>query len=84
MTATLIFLSLAMQRDVYKRQEVYPHIPDAIYFYDFDETKAESATNKERLGAEFPFIRYFREYHEPTDTDTLLTRFLEALSLIHI
>ena len=43
---------------------------------------AESATNKERLGAEFPFIRYFREYHEPTDTDTLLTQFLEANALV--
>lgn len=29
--------------------EVFPHIPDAMYFYEFDPTKAESATNKENL-----------------------------------
>ena len=75
-------IRLNQDEKTYMETEVYPHIPDAIYFYDFDETKAESATNKERLGAEFPFIRYFREYHEPTDTDTLLTRFLEANALV--
>lgn len=75
-------IRLNQDEKTYMETEVYPHIPDAIYFYDFDETKAESATNKERLGAEFPFIRYFREYHEPTDTDTLLTQFLEANALV--
>ena len=75
-------IRLNQDEKTYMETEVYPHISDAIYFYDFDETKAESATNKERLGAEFPFIRYFREYHEPTDTDTLLTRFLEANALV--
>ena len=54
-----------------------PHIPDAMYMYEFDENKAESATNKERLGAEFPFTRYFYEYHEPEKADDLLAQFME-------
>ena len=39
--------------------------------------KAESATNKERLGAEFPFTRYFYEYREPEKADDLLAQFME-------
>lgn len=42
-----------------------PHIPDAIYYYDFDENKKASATNKEKLGAEIPFTRYFYHYEAP-------------------
>lgn len=41
------------------------------------EKKAESATNKERLGAEFPFTRYFYEYREPEKADDLLAQFME-------
>ena len=47
-----------------------------MYFYEFDPTKAESATNKEKLGAEFPFTRYFYEYKEPERADALLARFM--------
>ena len=60
----------------YMEIEVFPHIPDAMYFYEFDPTKAESATNKEKLGAEFPFTRYFYEYKEPERADALLARFM--------
>ena len=45
----------------YMQAEVIPHVPDAIYRYEYDPEKAESASNKERLGAEFPFTRYFYE-----------------------
>lgn len=34
-------------------------------------------TNKEKLGAEFPFTRYFYEYHEPEKADDLLEQFME-------
>lgn len=61
----------------YMQAEVFPHIPDAMYMYEFDENKAESATNKEKLGAEFPFTRYFYEYHEPEKADVLLAQFME-------
>lgn len=63
--------------DEYMQAEVIPHIPDAIYMYEFDENKPESATNKEKLGAEFPFTRYFYEYHEPESADNLLSQFMD-------
>ena len=56
---------------------VYPHVPDAIWAYEFDPEKKESATNKEKLGAEFPFTRFFYEYKEPEKADDLLARFME-------
>lgn len=70
---------IRLNQDVkaYMEAEVLPHIPDAIYLYEFDEKKAESASNKERLGAEFPFTRYFYEYHEPEKADDLLAQFME-------
>lgn len=60
----------------YMASEVLPHIPDAIYRYEFDPKKAESAANKEKLGADFPFTRYFYEYHEPEKADDLLAQFM--------
>lgn len=71
--------TIRLNQDVkeYMDVEVIPHIPDAIYLYEFDEKKAESATNKERLGADFPFTRYFYEYREPEQADDLLAQFME-------
>ncbi len=69
---------IRLNQDVkeYMEAEVIPHIPDAVYMYEYDENKAESATNKEKLGAEFPFTRYFYEYHEPESADVLLNKFM--------
>ena len=61
-------VKLSQDVDDYFEKEVLPHIPDAIYFYDFDENKKISSTNKEKLGAEIPFTRYF---------DKLLSEFFE-------
>jgi type I restriction enzyme M protein len=70
---------IRLNQDVkaYMDAEVYPHIPDAIYRYEYDPKKADSSTNKEKLGAEFPFTRYFYEYHEPESADALLAQFME-------
>lgn len=73
-------IHLNQDEKAYMDAEVYPHIPDAIYMYEFDETKAESATNKEKLGADFPFTRYFYVYHEPEKADELLAQFMELES----
>ena len=70
-------IRLNQDADEYMKTEVLPHIPDAMYMYEFDENKPESTTNKEKLGAEFPFTRYFYEYHEPEKADDLLTQFME-------
>lgn len=70
---------IRLNQDVkaYMDAEVYPHVPDAIYRYEYDPKKADSSTNKEKLGAEFPFTRYFYEYHEPESADALLAQFME-------
>lgn len=70
-------IKLTKDVDDYFKEEVYPHVPDALYFYEFDETKKQSTTNKEKLGAEFPFTRFFYEYKEPEKADDLLKEFME-------
>ena len=48
-----------------------------MYFYDFDKNKKISSTNKEKLGAEIPFTRYFYKYVAPESSDKLLFEFFE-------
>ena len=70
-------IKLTKDPEEYFREEVYPHVPDAIWSYEYDPTKKESATNKEKQGAEFPFTRFFYEYKEPEKADDLLAQFME-------
>ena len=70
-------VKLSQDVDKYFEREVLPHVPDAIYFYDFDENKKISNTNKEKLGAEIPFTRYFYEYITPKSSDNLLGEFMK-------
>ena len=70
-------IKLTQDPEKYFEAEVYPHVPDAIWAYEFDPEKKESATNKEKLGAEFPFTQFFYEYKEPEKADDLLARFME-------
>jgi type I restriction enzyme M protein len=70
-------IGLRIGLEEYFKREVYPHVPDAIYAYEYDENKKASATNKEKLGAEFPFTRYFYEYKAPEKADDLLAQFTE-------
>lgn len=70
-------IKLTQDPEKYFESEVYPHVPDAIWAYEFDPKKKESATNKEKLGAEFPFTRFFYEYKEPEKADDLLAQFME-------
>lgn len=69
---------IRLNQDVqaYFEAEVLPHVPDAIWAYEYNPNRAESAQNKERLGAEFPFTRYFYEYHAPESADAALARFM--------
>ncbi len=70
-------IRLTQNVEEYFETEVYPFIPDAHYVYEFDENKKISTNNKEKLGAEFPFARYFYEYKEPESADELLQEFME-------
>lgn len=70
-------IKLAQDPEEYFKKEVYPHVPDAIWKYEFDSSKKVSTNNREKQGAEFPFTRYFYEYTAPESADELLTQFME-------
>ena len=70
-------IGLRIDVEEYFKREVYPHVPDAVYAYEYDGNKKVSSTNKEKLGAEFPFTRYFYEYIAPEKADDLLAKFSE-------
>ena len=70
-------IKLTQDPEEYFLREVYPHVPDAIWVYEYDPEKKESASNREKLGAEFPFTRFFYEYEEPEKADDLLAQFME-------
>lgn len=73
-------VKLTQDVEEYFKNEVYPFIPDAHYVYEYDENKKQSSSNRERVGAEFPFARYFYEYQEPVASDELLNEFMEIES----
>lgn len=52
--------------NAYFEREVYPHVPDARYWWD-----------KEKLGAEIPFTRYFYQYQAPAKAEDLLAHFYD-------
>lgn len=70
-------IKLTKDVEEYFKEEVYPHVPDALWFYEFDENKKVSSSNKEKLGAEFPFTRFFYKYKEPEKAADLLAEFME-------
>lgn len=70
-------IKLTKDPEEYFAEEVYPHVPDAIWAYEYDPSKKESASNKEKQGAEFPFTRFFYEYKAPEAADDLLAQFME-------
>ena len=79
-------IKLNMDVKKYFEKEVFPHVPDAHYVYEYGDEgklplypgKQSSATlSREKIGAEFPFTRYFYEYKEPLKADVLLKRFME-------
>lgn len=73
-------VGLKIDVDEYFKREVYPHVPDAVYTYEYDPNKKTSSSNKEKLGAEFPFTRYFYEYKAPDKADDLLAQFADIES----
>lgn len=55
-------IKLTQDPEKYFEAEVYPHVPDAIWLYEFDPSKKVSVSNRERIGAEIAFTQYFYEY----------------------
>jgi type I restriction enzyme M protein len=78
-------IKLNMDVEDYFKREVYPHVPDARYVYEYGDCgklplypskQSAAALSREKTGAEFPFTRYFYEYREPEKSDALLKRFM--------
>lgn len=49
-------IKLNQDVDTYMQQEVLPHIPDALYFYEFDETKQSVITTKSNSVRNSPLL----------------------------
>jgi type I restriction enzyme M protein len=86
-------IKLNMDVEEYFKREVYPHVHDAHYVYEYGEdgklplfpSKQSSATlSREKIGAEFSFTRYFYEYKEPEKASILLKRFMEMEKSISV
>ncbi|MDR2406813.1 MAG: hypothetical protein LBE13_01675, partial [Bacteroidales bacterium] len=86
-------IKLNTDLEAYFKKEVYPHVPDARYVYEYGEEgrlplfpgkQSAAALSREKTGAEFPFTRYFYEYREPEKSDALLKRFMELEKSIEI
>ncbi|KSU64629.1 N-6 DNA methylase [[Bacillus] enclensis] len=76
-TKDVELVKLTQDIEEYFKTEVYPYVPDAHFVYEFDENKKASASNKEKLGAEFSFTRFFYKYKEPEKAENLLNQFIE-------
>ena len=59
-------VKLSEEERSYFEREVYPHVPDAYYWWD-----------ESKLGAEIPFTRYFYNYQAPEKAENLLKDFYD-------
>lgn len=57
----------------YMNEEVLPHIPDAIEFFEEDMNAKKPVI---KTGAEIPFTKYFYEYHELESSEKLEKKFM--------
>ena len=57
----------------YMNEEVLPHIPDAIEFFEEDMNAKKPVI---KTGAEIPFTKYFYKYHEPESSEKLEKEFM--------
>ncbi|HEM2541289.1 TPA: N-6 DNA methylase [Streptococcus suis] len=59
-------VKLSEEVETYFEREVYPHVPDAHYWWE-----------ENKLGAEIPFTRYFYQYQAPEKAEALLKQFYD-------
>jgi N-6 DNA methylase len=67
MTKDSEIVKLTEDVEDYFAREVYPHVPDAHYWFD----------EKKGYGAEIPFTRYFYQYQAPESAEKLLAEFYD-------
>ncbi|MHB9782669.1 type I restriction-modification system subunit M [Streptococcus sp. 10F2] len=59
-------VKLSEEVEAYFEREVYPHVPDAHFWWE-----------ENKLGAEIPFTRYFYQYQAPEKAEDLLKSFYD-------
>ncbi|HEL2003111.1 TPA: N-6 DNA methylase [Streptococcus suis] len=59
-------VKLSEEVETYFEREVYPHVPDAHFWWE-----------ENKLGAEIPFTRYFYQYQAPEKAEDLLKQFYD-------
>jgi len=59
-------VKLSEDVEAYFEREVYPHVPDAHYWWE-----------ENKLGAEIPFTRYFYQHQAPEKAEDLLKQFYD-------
>lgn len=63
----------------YMKREVYPHVPDAVAFFEEDLGTKKPVI---KTGADIAFTRYFYQYQKPQDSEELEKKFLELDSSV--
>lgn len=64
----------------YMKREVYPHVPDAVAFFEEDLGAKKPVI---KTGADVAFTRYFYQYQKPQDSEELEKKFLELDSSVN-
>ena len=64
----------------YMKREVYPHVPDAMAFFEEDLGAKKPVI---KTGADIAFTRYFYQYQKPQDSEELEKKFLELDSSVN-
>ena len=64
----------------YMKREVYPHVPDAVAFFEEDLGAKKPVI---KTGADIAFTRYFYQYQKPQDSEGLEKKFLELDSSVN-
>lgn len=73
-TAETEIVKIEEDIDTYMAREVWPHVPDAVAF--FEEVITEKKTVI-KTGADIAFTRYFYQYQQPEASEVLAQRFVD-------
>ena len=79
-TADTEIVKLEEAIETYMKREVYPHVPDAVAFFEEDLTAKKPVI---KTGADIAFTRYFYQYQKIQDSEELKKQFLELDSRVN-
>lgn len=79
-TAETEIVKIEEDIETYMKREVYPHVPDAVAFFEEDLGAKKPVI---KTGADIAFTRYFYQYQKPQDSEELEKKFLELDSSVN-